>query len=236
MNCNEQVVRQSLYLDEDVSVLLAKLLRARGFEVVTAREANRLRLSDEEQLTFAAEHQLAMFTHNRVHFERLYSEWLAAGKSHAATSNSTGQRLLRGLRLRPARHAAALPGMRESARRQVTCYNADGDFAMHTTAVARNHITIDENGVARIEGTRMKVLHIAEELMLSGASPAQMLEHWPHLTLSQIHAALAYYYDHKLDMDAQIERERKEFERLRAAQEQDDSPISRKLRDLKSRT
>lgn len=107
---------------------------------------------------------------------------------------------------------------------------------MHTTAVARNHITIDENGVARIEGTRMKVLHIAEELMLSGASPAQMLEHWPHLTLSQIHAALAYYYDHKLDMDAQIERERKEFERLRAAQEQDDSPISRKLRDLKSRT
>lgn len=107
---------------------------------------------------------------------------------------------------------------------------------MHTTAVAKSHITIDENGVARIEGTRMKVIHIAEELMLSGATPAEMLKHWPHLTLSQIHAALAYYYDHKADIDAQIERERQEFERLLAAQQQNGSPISRKLRDLESRS
>lgn len=31
-----------LYLDEDISVLLAKLLRARGFEVITTQDAKRL--------------------------------------------------------------------------------------------------------------------------------------------------------------------------------------------------
>ena len=44
-----------LYCDEDVSVVLAAMLRARGFLVTTARDSGRLGRSDEEQLTFAAE-------------------------------------------------------------------------------------------------------------------------------------------------------------------------------------
>jgi len=36
-----------LYLDEDVSVLLASLIRARGFEAVTTLEAGNLGASDE---------------------------------------------------------------------------------------------------------------------------------------------------------------------------------------------
>jgi uncharacterized protein (DUF433 family) len=104
---------------------------------------------------------------------------------------------------------------------------------MHTSA-ASSHITIDEKGVARIDGTRMKVIHVAEELMVSGATPAEMLMHWPHLTLSQIHAALAYYYDHKAEIDAQIERERNEFEQILA--KQDESPLRKKIRDMDARS
>jgi hypothetical protein len=43
----------SFYLDEDVSVLLlADLLRARGFEATTAQEAGQLGKTDEEQLAY----------------------------------------------------------------------------------------------------------------------------------------------------------------------------------------
>ena len=72
-----------VYLDEDVSVVVAAVLRARGFVVITARDAGQLGRSDAEQLAFAAGSERVIFTHNRVHFERLHREWLDAGKPHA---------------------------------------------------------------------------------------------------------------------------------------------------------
>lgn len=42
-----------LYLDEDVNVLVADLLQAKGFDVTTARDAGQLHATDEEQLTHA---------------------------------------------------------------------------------------------------------------------------------------------------------------------------------------
>ena len=41
-----------LYLDEDVDVLVADLVRARGFVVVTTRDAGNLGASDLDQLYF----------------------------------------------------------------------------------------------------------------------------------------------------------------------------------------
>jgi hypothetical protein len=72
-----------LYLDEDVDVLVARLVRARGFEAVTTAEAGNLGHTDVGQLEHAGAHGLAMLTHNRVDFENLAREWLAAGRSHA---------------------------------------------------------------------------------------------------------------------------------------------------------
>jgi len=59
-----------------------------------------------------------------------------------------------------------------------------------------------------------------------------MQQAWPHLTLAQIHAALSYYYDHKAEFDAQIERGLKEYERQLAAARKNESPLRKKLRDL----
>jgi uncharacterized protein DUF5615 len=42
-----------LYLDEDVDVLIADLLRARGFKVTTTQEIGKLGKDDEEQLEYA---------------------------------------------------------------------------------------------------------------------------------------------------------------------------------------
>ena len=71
-----------LYLDEDVSILVADLLRARGFAPITARDAGRLGKDDREQLAHAVSNQRALLTHNRVDFERLAQEYFRAGIEH----------------------------------------------------------------------------------------------------------------------------------------------------------
>jgi hypothetical protein len=71
-----------LYLDEDVDVLIADLLRARGFKVTTTQEAGQLGNGDEQQLSFATTHEKTFFTHNRNDFERIAEESFATGKEH----------------------------------------------------------------------------------------------------------------------------------------------------------
>jgi len=71
-----------LYLDEGVAVLVAELLRSRGFKVLTTREAGNLQTWDDDQLAFATQHGLTFFTHNRVHFENLAREYVSQGRCH----------------------------------------------------------------------------------------------------------------------------------------------------------
>lgn len=65
-------------------------------------------------------------------------------------------------------------------------------------------------GQPRIEGTRIKVQHIAFEYERLGWAPDQICDAHPSLSLSDIHAAIAYYYDHKQEIDGAI-REDDEF-------------------------
>ncbi len=60
-----------LYLDEDVNVLVADLLEARGFDVLTVRDARQLRASDEKQLAYAVSQSRTLVTYNRADFEAL---------------------------------------------------------------------------------------------------------------------------------------------------------------------
>lgn len=71
-----------LYLDEDVDILVAQLLRARGFSALTTQEAGRKGKTDAEQLAFARNQKLTLLTHNRVDFERLAKEYFEEGKTH----------------------------------------------------------------------------------------------------------------------------------------------------------
>jgi len=54
----------------------------------------------------------------------------------------------------------------------------------------------------------------------------EIQENYPHLSLAQIHAALAYYYNHKAEIDALLEEWDKEYEELRA---QDTEPLTRSM-------
>jgi uncharacterized protein with PIN domain len=71
-----------LYLDEDVSVLVAELLRPHGFDVLTTRDAKNRSQTDIAQLRFAAGQQRALLTHNRVDYESLHATVLHENHSH----------------------------------------------------------------------------------------------------------------------------------------------------------
>jgi uncharacterized protein (DUF433 family) len=94
------------------------------------------------------------------------------------------------------------------------------------------HIYLDERGRAWIDDTNVKVIEVVlDKLGLDGLTPDQIYEaHDHYLSLAQIHAAFAYYYDHQAEFDAEIERQEQEYLRLRAANL--DSPIHQKLRAL----
>ena len=71
-----------LYLDQDVPVQLAGMLRAHGFDVLTTLEAGMLGRLDPDQLAFAVSEGRAMVTHNRLDYEQLHEEYLAEGRTH----------------------------------------------------------------------------------------------------------------------------------------------------------
>jgi hypothetical protein len=71
-----------IYLDEDVDVLVAELIRRRGYDATSAVEAGQTGISDPEQLEFATSQRRAIVTHNRGDFAELAREYAAAGREH----------------------------------------------------------------------------------------------------------------------------------------------------------
>ena len=63
-------------------MLVADLMRARGFTAITTRDAGNLHKDDDEQLAYAVNNQLTYFTHNRADFEARALRYFADGKTH----------------------------------------------------------------------------------------------------------------------------------------------------------
>src|SRR3974390_3481423 len=64
-------------------------------------------------------------------------------------------------------------------------------------------------GQPRIAGTRIKVKHIYTWVERMGMTPAQVVAEYPHLTMAQVHAALAYYWSHRDEIHQDLENEEK---------------------------
>jgi len=71
-------------------------------------------------------------------------------------------------------------------------------------------------GEPHILGHRIKVRHVAIWHEEMGMSPAEIAATYPTITLSQVHAALAYYYDHGDEIQAVIAEEDRFVEELKA--------------------
>ncbi len=68
-------------------------------------------------------------------------------------------------------------------------------------------------GRPRIAGTRISVENIAIDYN-ANRTPEEIVKERTHLNLAQVHAALAYYYANKDEIDADIAAEEGEWERL----------------------
>jgi uncharacterized protein (DUF433 family) len=71
-------------------------------------------------------------------------------------------------------------------------------------------------GEPHILGHRIKVRHVAVWHEQMGMTPAEIVATYPTLTLAQVHAALAYYYDHRDEIRAAIDEEARFVEELKA--------------------
>jgi uncharacterized protein (DUF433 family) len=85
--------------------------------------------------------------------------------------------------------------------------------------VSVEHIAIDDNGIARLAGRRTKVAQIAMDKIAFGWDAEQIQRQYPQLGMSEIHAALAYYYDHQSVIDRQIAESKAKAESIRSQTE-----------------
>ena len=71
-------------------------------------------------------------------------------------------------------------------------------------------------GAPRVAGTRIRVSQIVL-LTEQGRSPDEIVAAYPHLTLADVHAALAFYHDHRAEVDDEIRQADAEYDRLKEA-------------------
>ena len=77
------------------------------------------------------------------------------------------------------------------------------------------HVVVDRKKGPIIAGTTIKVIQLAMERMAYGWSPEELHFQHPYLTLGQIYSALAYYWDHREELDSDIEASLELSEELR---------------------
>jgi len=79
---NEIDLFVALYTDEDITNSIAKLLRERGYNAISARDVGMIEKSDEEQLVYAAERKMTILIYNRDDFLEIDKKWRAAQRTH----------------------------------------------------------------------------------------------------------------------------------------------------------
>jgi uncharacterized protein (DUF433 family) len=94
------------------------------------------------------------------------------------------------------------------------------------------HIWLDDIGRAWIDDTNIKVIEVVLDKMKPERLTADQIyeAHNHYLSLAQIYAAFAYYYDHQAEFDAEIERQSRMVDELRA--QSMNSPGRQKLRAM----
>jgi uncharacterized protein (DUF433 family) len=102
---------------------------------------------------------------------------------------------------------------------------------MTDTDVIRKHIEIVQGAggpKAVIAGRRIRVEDVVIWHVKLGMSPDEIVDAHPTITLADVHAALAYYWDNRDDLERQIAEGRAFVEELRRSA--GEGPLAEKLR------
>jgi hypothetical protein len=107
---------------------------------------------------------------------------------------------------------------------QDSCY----DCGMSTVS-AYPHIVKVAGAPAHLEShPRTRVAMIVMDYLARGLTPEEIVAHYPYLTVAEVHGAMTYYYDHRTEVDAEIQAELQELND--AANPNAESPIWQKLK------
>jgi uncharacterized protein (DUF433 family) len=90
---------------------------------------------------------------------------------------------------------------------------------------------LTEDGHLVVAGSRLKVVMLVQEHLLHKWDAEQIQLQHPDLTLGEVHSALAYYYDHRDEMDELIRKRRALEGELRI--QAYDAALQGKLREIK---
>jgi hypothetical protein len=85
------------------------------------------------------------------------------------------------------------------------------------TQVMYPHLEQPEGQSVRLQRLpRIRVAQIAMDYLSHGWSVEEMCRQHPYLTFAEAHAAMAYYFDHQQEIDAEIRSEWEQAERDKA--------------------
>ena len=78
--------------------------------------------------------------------------------------------------------------------------------------ISNSHIEVLENRAGKprayVAGTRVRVQDIYVDSEVHGMTPDEIAAGYPQLTLAQVHAALAYYFDHREQIQTELREDR----------------------------
>ena len=97
-----------------------------------------------------------------------------------------------------------------------------------TTPTEYKYILLDNRACPYIDGTSMKIVELVTSIHAYGWSPEELHFQYPHLSMSQIYSALAYYWEHKEEIDTEVKRRFEYAEKLRL--DAGESPLAKRLR------
>lgn len=92
------------------------------------------------------------------------------------------------------------------------------------------HVVLNEAHIPLISGTTMKVTELVLAQAAYGWSAEELHIQFPHLTLGQIYSALAYYWDHREELDKDMEKRLEKVDTIHKS-----IPVSPLVRRLKAK-
>ena len=100
-----------------------------------------------------------------------------------------------------------------------------------TQALQYPHITEIAGESPRLENwPRVRVAQIVMDHLGHAWSADEIARQYPHLSLAEIHSALAYYYDHREEIDHEIQAELQQVKEYAAIARR--SPLAVRLANL----
>jgi uncharacterized protein (DUF433 family) len=94
------------------------------------------------------------------------------------------------------------------------------ETGINPPVLGQEHIAVDAGicgGKPHVVGHRIKVQHVAIWHERQGKTPDEIVAEHPQLTLADVHAALAFYFDHRQQIDADIRADEDFVAELKAA-------------------